>query len=52
MNTHRPFISCFVISLCILIPSLLLGQLVWTEPAFPTVDDQVTLYYNLSLIHI
>ena len=49
MNTHRPFISCFVISLCILIPSLLHGQLVWTEPAFPTVDDQVTLYYNSAL---
>ncbi|MGB0250019.1 MAG: hypothetical protein ACPF91_08255, partial [Flavobacteriales bacterium] len=49
MNTHRPFNSCFFIPLCILIPSLLHGQLVWTEPAFPTVDDQVTLYYNSAL---
>ena len=49
MNTHRPFNSCFIISLNILIPSLLHGQIVWTEPAFPTVDDQVTLYYNSAL---
>ena len=49
MNTHRPFNSCFFISLYILIPSLLHGQIVWTEPAFPTVDDQVTLYYNSAL---
>lgn len=49
MNTHRLFNSCFYISLCILIPSLLHGQVVWTEPAFPTVDDQVTLYYNSAL---
>ena len=26
-----------------------LGQIVWTEPAFPTQDDQVTLYYNSNL---
>ena len=25
------------------------AQIVWTEPAFPTVDDQVTLYYNSAL---
>ena len=49
MNTHRPFNCCFFISLYILIPSLLHGQVVWTEPAFPTVDDQVTLYYNSAL---
>ena len=49
MNTHRQFNSCFFISLCILVPSLLQGQVVWTEPAFPTVDDQVTLYYNSAL---
>lgn len=24
-------------------------QIVWTEPAFPTVDDQVTLFYNSAL---
>lgn len=25
------------------------AQVVWTEPAFPTADDQVTLYYNSAL---
>ena len=25
-----------------------LAQIVWTEPAFPTQDDVVTLYYDLS----
>lgn len=25
------------------------SQIVWTEPAFPTIDDQVTLYYNSAL---
>ena len=25
------------------------AQIVWTEPAFPTVDDQVILYYNSAL---
>ena len=24
------------------------GQIVWTEPAFPTQDDVVTLYYDVS----
>ena len=24
------------------------AQVVWTEPAFPTQDDLVTLYYNVS----
>ena len=48
MNTHRPFNSCFH---PIVHPhsSLLHGQLVWTEPRLPTVDDQVTLYYNSAL---
>ena len=26
-----------------------IGQIVWTEPAFPTQDDQVTLYYDANL---
>lgn len=26
-----------------------LGQIVWTEPAFPTQNDQVSLYYNSNL---
>ena len=25
------------------------SQIVWTEPSFPTVEDQVTLYYNSAL---
>lgn len=25
------------------------AQLVWTEPAFPTMEDEVTLYYNSAL---
>ena len=24
------------------------AQIVWTEPAFPTADDQVTLYYDIA----
>lgn len=32
-----------------LAPMMALGQIVWTEPAFPTQDDQVTLYYDCSL---
>ena len=26
----------------------LLAQIVWTEPAFPTANDQVTLYYDIA----
>ena len=26
-----------------------LGQIVWTEPAFPTQNDQISLYYNSNL---
>ena len=49
MNTFRRFHCCLVISLALLVPSLLQGQVVWTDPAFPTIDDQVTLYYNSAL---
>ncbi len=49
MTTVRQF-QCYVMfSLGLLVPSLLQGQVVWTEPAFPTVNDQVTLYYNSAL---
>ena len=49
MTTVRQF-QCYVIfSLGLLVPSLLQGQVVWTEPAFPTVNDQVTLHYNSAL---
>ena len=49
MNMYQRFLCCFFVPICLLIPRLLEGQVVWTEPAFPTVDDQVTLYYNSAL---
>ena len=49
MKTLCLFNCCFFIPLCLLSPSSLNGQVVWTEPAFPTVDDQVTMYYNSAL---
>ena len=33
----------------LLVTKLVTTQVVWTEPAFPTMDDQVTLYYNSAL---
>ena len=49
MNKYQRFLCCFFVPICLLIPRLLEGQVVWTEPAFPTVNDQVTLYYNSAL---
>ena len=34
--------------LCVLFTGVVNGQVVWTEPALPTPDDQVTLYYDAS----
>ena len=45
--------NSFVQSACMLMALLFthsgLAQVVWTEPAFPTAEDLVTLYYNSSL---
>jgi len=32
----------------LMLTPILNAQIVWTEPAFPTQDDQVTLYYNAT----
>ena len=34
--------------LFVLVTATSWGQIIWTEPAFPTQDDQVTLYYDLA----
>ena len=34
--------------LALLVPVTGLSQVVWSDPPFPSVDDQVTLYYNAA----
>lgn len=34
--------------LCATMPLALMCQVVWTDPPFPSVEDQVTLYYNAT----
>ncbi len=41
---HRAFLS----STFLLLVNLLIGQVVWTEPAFPTQFDDVTVYFDAS----
>ena len=37
-----------VLLLTLLVPVTGLSQVVWSDPPFPSVDDQVTLYYNAA----
>lgn len=37
-----------IFALLALFVNALSAQVIWTEPAFPTQDDQVTLYYNAA----
>ena len=34
---------------CLALTPDLVAQVVWTEPTFPSVDDEVVLYFNSSL---
>ena len=47
MQHHLPLRS-LIIAL-ILVPVELLSQVVWTDPGFPSVTDQVVLHYNSAL---
>ena len=39
-------LTTLIIGVLLLLPLSSEAQVVWTEPAFPAVDDNVTLYYN------
>ena len=43
-STLRPF----TLALGLVLQGMASGQIVWTEPPFPTQDDIVTLYYDVS----
>ena len=51
INEPMPKLFCVNILLitAFLIPSHLVSQVVWTEPAFPSADDEVVLYFNSAL---
>lgn len=48
MNTSGRTLSIGLI-LWMFVPGHIASQVVWTEPAFPSVDDLVTLYFDSSL---
>ena len=38
--------ALLLLSFCL--PLLVQAQVVWTDPPFPSIDDQVTLYYDAT----
>lgn len=48
MTCRMMKICCFWVGGCFLLATSALGQIVWTEPALPSPNDQVTLYYDAS----
>ena len=44
----KPYVGLLIVCLS-LSTNITFGQVVWTEPAFPTAEDFVTLYYNSAM---
>lgn len=40
--------NLLILSACLVLASTAAAQIVWTEPTFPTQDDQVTLFYDAT----